>query len=193
MSNPTDHQSQERPKTMFWQNLFPGLSVIGAMGAAFVAWQAVDRTDIASITNLQRDLKELEKKHTELARKYTELEAKHVAQENLLKPEGQIGQKLSQMADRLEAVEASAKRHTMIITQANFDSYNSSPDKLLMYAKERCDRKDKCNIDTNIKELTDIDPVFMKLTLTYFCANEKMPPKSEFRGAIMTVSCPSAP
>jgi hypothetical protein len=178
---------------MFWQNLFAGLAVIGAMSAAFVAWQAVDRTDIASITSLQRDLKELEKKHTELAKRYTELEAKHIAQENLLKPEGKIGQKLSQMAGRLEALESSAKRRTITITQANFDSYNEYSDKLLMYVKERCDRKNTCNIDTSVKELTDVDPVFRKLTLTYFCANEKMPPKSEFRGAIMTVSCPFAP
>jgi hypothetical protein len=178
---------------MFWQNLFAGLSVIGAMGAAFVAWQAVDRTDIASITNLQRDLKELEKKHTELAKRHMELEAKYTAQESLLKPEGQIGQKLSQMAGRLEALESAARRRTMTITQANFDSYNSSPDTLLMYVKERCDRKDTCKIDTNVKELADIYPAFRKLTLIYLCANEKMPPKSEFRGAMMTVSCPLAP
>jgi hypothetical protein len=101
-----------------------------------------------------------------------------------------MGEQLSALWTTAQQVQA--KKRLITITEAHFPGYSYPSDnaKILRYIKEKCDGKDRCDIETTDSNLNNISSIFDKISLTYYCGIDKMPAVTEAKGPVLILSCP---
>ena len=146
-----------------------------------IASRPLERTDIASITNLQRDLKDLETQYAVNVR--------------------QTQRHLASIEDAIKSLMVNTQQkiispQLLTITKATFSADLISKSdwdlKLLIHLKEKCDGKERCDINTAGKTVSDIFSSFKEVSVAFFCGTDKGAPVTEQRGAIIILSCPQA-
>jgi hypothetical protein len=163
---------------MSGSNIVALISTVIAGISAIIAYIAIERSDVAAITNIQRDIKELKDKQEQLSR----------TQEQFNKSQAQVQQTTEALQNNANR-QISGKR-TLTITQASFKGITIYNDKLLRLLKGKCDGKERCDIETDGDDIKQITAGYDGIQVIFFCGVTRMPPVEEAKGPVLILSCP---